>query len=171
MLITHAVSASVALLLGPWQFLSGIRRRRPSLHRWVGRAYAVALCVAASAAIWISPHAAAGYVSTAGFLALAFGWLFTIFMGIRAIKRHFVATHRTWMIRSYALTASAITLRIYLTFIPLFHLRFAIAYPAIAWLCWVPNLLIAEAWIRWTEATGLNRHSNHDQLDPTSGSV
>jgi uncharacterized membrane protein len=149
-LIVHAVSASLALLLGPWQFLPGFRQRHLQLHRLIGRTYALSLLTAAVSAIWIAPHAAAGRISAAGFLSLAVGWLFTTSMGIAAIRRHDVATHRRWMIRSYALTAAAITLRLYLPGIPLFHWSFQIAYPAISWLCWVPNLLAAEAWIRWT---------------------
>jgi uncharacterized membrane protein len=152
-LIIHAVSASLALLLGPWQFLPGFRQRRPQVHRWTGRAYAIALFVAALAAIWIAPNAAGGHVSSAGFLGLAFGWVFTTSMGIMAIRRHCVASHRRWMIRSYGLTASAITLRFYLALLPLFHLRFAQTYPAISWLCWVPNLLLAEIWIRWSKTS------------------
>jgi uncharacterized membrane protein len=150
-LIVHAISASLALLLGPWQFLPGLRQRHPYLHRFIGRAYARSLLVAAISAIRIAPHAAAGHVSAAGFLSLAVGWLFTTSMGIAAIRRRDVANHRRWMIRSYALTAAAITLRIYLSSIPLFHFSFQIAYPAISWLCWVPNLLAAEVWIHWTD--------------------
>jgi predicted membrane protein DUF2306 len=48
------------------------------------------------------------------------------------------------MIRSYALTAAAITLRLYLPLIFVFHGSFSIAYPAIAWLCWIPNALAVE---------------------------
>ena len=151
-LIVHAVSASIALLLGPWQFLSGLRRKHPQLHRRTGWAYAAALLIAALSAIRIAPHAAAGHVSTARFLSLAFGWLSTTSMGIVAVRRRQILEHRRWMLRSYALTAAAITLRIYLITIPLLHLPFSIAYPAIAWLCWVPNLVVAEVWIRWTAA-------------------
>jgi hypothetical protein len=49
-LILHAVAASIALLLGPWQFLSGLPKRHPKVHRWMGRFYAAALLVAALAA-------------------------------------------------------------------------------------------------------------------------
>lgn len=151
-LIVHAISASLALLLGPWPFLSGLRKRKPQIHRRVGWAYTVSLLIAALSAVWIAPHAAGGHVSTAGFLGLAFGWLVTTSMGVGAIRRRRIPQHRRWMIRSYALTAAAITLRIYLSFIPIFHLRFGVAYPAISWLCWVPNLFLAELWIRWTAA-------------------
>jgi hypothetical protein len=53
------------------------------------------------------------------------------------------------MIRSYALCFAAVTLRIWL---PLFQfalgLEFIFAYRIIAWLCWVPNLVVAELIVR-----------------------
>jgi Predicted membrane protein (DUF2306) len=48
------------------------------------------------------------------------------------------------MIRSYSLTFAAVTLRIYLPVALASGVPFEIAYPAIAWLCWVPNLFVAE---------------------------
>ena len=38
-LIVHAVFSSVALLAGPWQFLSVFRRRWLTVHRWTGGIY------------------------------------------------------------------------------------------------------------------------------------
>jgi len=58
-------------------------------------------------------------------------------------------THRRWMIRSYALAAAAITLRIYLPLSVAFDWPFSIAYPAIVWLCWIPNALGAEVYLRF----------------------
>ena len=62
----------------------------------------------------------------------------------RARARDYVA-HRAWMIRSYALCLGAVTLRVYLPLSlgPL-GLPFEQAYPAIAWVSWVPNLILAE---------------------------
>jgi len=42
------------------------------------------------------------------------------------------------------LTFAAVTLRIYLPLSLAFGVQFATAYPAISWLCWVPNLFVAE---------------------------
>jgi hypothetical protein len=53
------------------------------------------------------------------------------------------------MIRSFALTAAAITLRMYLPLIFVFHWNFSIAYPAISWLCWIPNAIAAEVYLRF----------------------
>ncbi len=49
--------------------------------------------------------------------------------------------------RSFALTA-AITLRIYLPLSIAARVPFSAAYPAIAWLCWIPNLFFAEWLVR-----------------------
>lgn len=53
------------------------------------------------------------------------------------------------MIRSFALTGAAITLRVYLPLVFVFHWPYSIAYPAIAWLCWIPNALAAEVYVRF----------------------
>jgi hypothetical protein len=76
------------------------------------------------------------------------GWIVATGLAVRFILRGDAIRHRRWMIRSYALTA-AITLRIYLPLIFAFHWPFAIAYPAIAWLCWIPNALAAEVYLRF----------------------
>ena len=52
------------------------------------------------------------------------------------------------MIRSYALTLAAVTLRIYLPLSQVSQIPFEVAYPIIAYACWVPNILIAEWMIR-----------------------
>ena len=56
--------------------------------------------------------------------------------------------HRKWMIRSFALTFAAVTLRIYLAILPMLPVAFIGAYRAISFLCWVPNALVAELWLR-----------------------
>ena len=59
----------------------------------------------------------------------------------------FVA-HRKWMIRSFALTFAAVTLRLYLPIAQLLPIEFDNAYRVISFLCWVPNLIVAEAYLR-----------------------
>ena len=150
-LILHALSAGATLLLGPWQFLTGLRRRHSALHRRLGWAYTACLVVAALSALSIAAHAATGRVAATGFFTLAVAWLVTVSMGIRTIRRGQIAAHRRWMLRCYALTAGAITLRLYLVASIMLQLPFEIAYPAIAWLSWTLNLLAAELWLRRTK--------------------
>jgi uncharacterized membrane protein len=142
---THIFASALALLLGPLQFSSRLRQRRPSLHRWLGRVYlGVAVAVGGGAGLYMSQYAFGGSWAKLGFAGLALAWLYT---GARAygaaLRRDFVS-HRCWMIRNYALTFAAVTLRLYLPPVFIFGLPFASSYAIIAWLCWVPNLLVAE---------------------------
>jgi hypothetical protein len=53
--------------------------------------------------------------------------------------------HKQWMWRSFALTLSAITLRMWKVIIVyLFHPNPMDVYQIIAWLGWIPNILIIE---------------------------
>jgi hypothetical protein len=63
------------------------------------------------------------------------------------MQRRFVE-HRAWMIRSFALTFAAVTLRIYLPILEQLPVPFEDGYRAISFLCWVPNLLAAELYLR-----------------------
>lgn len=148
MLAVHAGAAGVALLLGPLQFLGFIRTRARSLHRWTGRVYLLACLVGGVAGGLLAPFTAAGPIAASGFLLLGLVLLWVSALGWRAaaIKRNF-NEHRNWMIRSFALILAAVTLRLYLPAAMVAGFDFVAAYQWIAWLCWVLNLAIAEAWI------------------------
>ncbi|MDB5471434.1 MAG: hypothetical protein JWR84_2994 [Caulobacter sp.] len=147
-LIVHVAGAATALLIGSFQFIGPLRRRVPVAHRWTGRVYAVGCLVGGVGGLMLAPGSTAGPVAAAGFAVLAMFWLTTTTLGWRtAVARDFVA-HRRWMIRSWALTLAAVTLRLYMVGTPLIPVDPVDGYRAIAWLCWVPNLLIAELYLR-----------------------
>ena len=65
------------------------------------------------------------------------------------VRRGNIAAHRQWMIRNFALTLAAVTLRIYMPLmLGVLHWPFPRTYIAVSWLCWVPNLMIAEWMVR-----------------------
>jgi hypothetical protein len=67
--------------------------------------------------------------------------------GVVALQRILhgdVHGHRRWMTRNFALTFAAVMLRLYLPASIVGGLRLEVVYPVVAWLCWVPNLLVAE---------------------------
>jgi uncharacterized membrane protein len=147
-LTVHAGFAATALILGPFQFLAGVRARRPRVHRWIGRTYAVCCLAAGVAGLVLAFGARTGPISTAGFGLLAVTWLITTSLAWRAaLARQFVE-HRRWMIRSYALTFAAVTLRLYLPIAFVAPWGYDDTYRAISFLCWVPNLAFAEWWLR-----------------------
>ncbi len=151
----HAAGAATALLLGPWQFLRGLRARWPSVHRWIGRLYAAGCASGGLAALVLATGLTTGPVAGAGFATLGLAWLATTGLAIREALARRIASHRRWMIRSFALTLSAVTLRLYLPLSGVLIIDFSTAYPAIAWACWLPNLVFAEVYLRrW--ATGVD---------------
>jgi hypothetical protein len=85
-----------------------------------------------------------GPVAHVGFALLAVLWVGTAGAAYLAIREGDVTRHRRWVTRSYALALAAVTLRIELPLMLVAGMPFDVAYPFVAWLCWVPNLLVAE---------------------------
>jgi hypothetical protein len=151
--LLHILAGGAALALGPLQFRRGLLIRYRALHRSIGHAYLLAVLISGSSALVLSRYSAAGPITHLGFGGLATAWLATSAAAYLSIQRRQVLAHRRWMIRSFALTFAAVTLRLWL---PLLLVStggdFSTSYKAAAWLCWVPNLLAAEWWIRRTAA-------------------
>lgn len=146
-LLLHIFGGVLALFLGPWQFWGGFRNRYLRLHRWVGRVYLTAVLIGAVAGLYMAAIAFGGLPSSIGFAALAVLWLTTAVMAYLRIRRGDVERHREWMIRNYALTFAAVTLRLWIPLFLSLGFAFVEAYITVAWLCWVPNLLLAELYL------------------------
>jgi uncharacterized membrane protein len=154
----HVFASAVALVLGPFQFSAGLRARRPALHRWSGRLYlGVGVLVGGVAGLIMAAHAFGGTVGRLGFACLALAWLYTGLRAYLSIRAGNVASHRRWMVRNFALTFAAVTLRLWLPGAMVSGMAFEAAYPVIAWLCWVPNLLAAELLL--AQGPDLNRQA------------
>jgi uncharacterized membrane protein len=142
---THVLLGTVALVLGPIQFSTRMRSRRPALHRQLGKVYVVSILTASVVAFYISWFADSGWIAVTGFACLAVAWFYTTWQAYATVRRGELVQHQQWMYRSYALTLAAVTLRIILPLeLAAFQLPFPVAYRIVAWLCWVPNLVVAE---------------------------
>jgi uncharacterized membrane protein len=145
---THIMAASLALLVMPFQFWTKLRIRRPGVHRWIGRTYVLAVLLGGVSGMLMATRTITGPASGIGFFILAALWLtITAIALYHAVNRN-IETHKRWMIRSAALTFAAVTLRVYLGLSQVAGLPFDPSYTVIAWACWVPNLLVAEWWLR-----------------------
>ena len=155
---SHAFAATVALLLGPFQFSARLRRQHRRLHRWMGRAYlGVGVLAGGLSGLYMSRFAFGGVAARLGFAALAVCWLYLGTRAFLAIRRGAVDEHGRWMVRNLALTLAAVTLRLYLPASVASGIDFATAYPVVAWLCWVPNLFVAEWLCRGARDGSLRR--------------
>lgn len=147
-LVVHVAGGVTALALGAFQFIPIWRTGRFRAHRWIGRAYVLGCMVGGVAGLVLAFGSWAGPVATAGFGIGAVVWIWLNAMGWRAAVRGEFDAHRRWMIRSWAATLAAVTLRIYLPLLMISGLPLEDGYRAISFLSWVPNLLIAEWWLR-----------------------
>ncbi len=147
-LVLHAGVSATALLLGALQFFPRLRARWPAWHRRAGTVYVACCLIGGCAALLLALGTTAGPIGTAGFGLLAVCWLGATAQAWRYARARDFVRHRRWMTRSYALTFAAVTLRLYLPVLFIAHLDFNVGYRAISFLCWVPNLIVAELWLR-----------------------
>lgn len=147
----HVYTSIWVLLAGFTQFSSSIQKSRPQLHRTLGYLYVLnIILITGPASLVMGFYANGGLLSRIAFILLSVLWMgFTIMALIRARQKNF-KSHRNYMIRSYALTLSAITLRAWkygitntVTLPPMD------VYRVVAWLGWVVNLAVAEYMIRF----------------------
>jgi len=158
-LYLHIVFAGLALMLSPLQFSTRLRARMPRLHRVVGRIVLSSVGVGGCAGLAIAPWNLAGPVGIAGFGLLALLWLSFAWRALGAARRRDFVEHRRWAIRTFALTYAGVTLRLWVGVMIALQtgfggidedLAFTRAYHLVPFLAWVPNLIVAERFLRRT---------------------
>jgi hypothetical protein len=150
--VLHVAVSGMVLLAGFSQFSAGFKRRWPMAHRRLGWLYvAGVLGVAAPSGLMLALYAAGGWPTQLCFVLLTLLWVGSTVWAVRCALQRRWLRHRDWMIRSYALTLSALSLRTwklglyalapYIDWLTPRHI-----YQLEAWLGWGVNLLLAE-WI------------------------
>ena len=109
---THIFSSILVLFAGFTQFSVKLLKQQPKLHRIFGYIYVInILMVTGPASLLMSFYANGGISNRIAFVSLAVLWMGCTAMALYyAIRKNFKA-HRNFMIRSFALTLSAVTLR------------------------------------------------------------
>jgi hypothetical protein len=147
---THISTSLLVLLLGTFQFSKSLLKRSPGFHRAMGKGYIVLiLFFSAPSGLVMAFYANGGVWTKTSFVVLSLLWWCFTLRAYYHIRKQRVSDHISDMIRSYALTLSAITLRTFVVILPIFiHLHGKEMYILVSWLSWTPNLLIAEFIIR-----------------------
>ncbi|MES2690746.1 MAG: DUF2306 domain-containing protein [Bacteroidota bacterium] len=148
----HISVSALVLLIGGFQFVQYIIDHFPKNHRLLGKIYVFSLLIiCAPSGLIMAFYANGGIWAKISFVFVSiFWWCFTYKAFIEIRKRN-IESHKAFMTRSYALTLSAITLRLYvfaLPFIINWHGREM--YILVAWMSWIPNLIVAEL-IIWSK--------------------
>lgn len=152
-LYAHIIAAPLALLIGTFQVMFRYERRWAKAHRWLGIVYALLiLCMAAPGGFIMSFYAMGGPLGTLGFAMLSALWFGFTWQAWQLARTGQYAQHRCYMLRSYVLTLSAISLRLLsFAFIHYGNYSGEESYLLVSWLSWVPQLLLLEGWL-WLES-------------------
>jgi Predicted membrane protein (DUF2306) len=151
-LLVHIIGGSLALLSGPFQIWSGLRRRVLKVHRLIGFTYLGGVVLGSAGAFYmasISPIPTFGVALT----VLAFAWLLTSGMAVLAIKNRRIDVHKEWMIRSYIVTYGFVSFR-FIDEMGLFAKLGNERLATTAWICWTIPLLFAEVAMQWKRTVG-----------------
>lgn len=146
---THVYTSIFVLLTG---FLAIIRKDfgLKNFHKNAGKIYIfLILFLAAPSGIYMGLFANGGFLSKLSFVILGCLWWFSTFKAYQLARQKKFKEHKQWMWRSFAFTLSAITLRMWKVFIVYLFLPNPMdVYQIIAWLGWIPNILLIEFLIR-----------------------
>ena len=166
--LTHMLVAPVALLLGPFQLMSGLRQRHLAVHRWTGRLYALACIVAGTGGLATAFHASGGPVAGLGFGLLAVLWVATTLAAWMAAASTNIPLHRLLMRFSYAMTFGAVMLRLQIPLgLMVGYRSYATMSVWLAYTAWIPNV-VAVALYSWRDGT--LRHLTAGLRSAASGS-
>lgn len=141
----HISFSGIALAIGWFLFIKKYRNKFLKLHRFLGKVYVITILLGGFSGLFISFYASGGLMAKMGFGFMAIAWLITTYKAYFSIRMKDLVNHEKWMIRSYSVTFAGVTFRLWLPFLKfVIGLDFFTLYPIDAWLCWVPNLILAE---------------------------
>lgn len=149
----HVAASSFVLIAGLTQFWPRFRQQYPTWHRRFGWLYIMTvLGIAAPSGFVLALYAAGGWITKLCFVLLTLLWVFSTVLALRHAIHGQWLLHRDWMIRSFALSLSALSLRtwklaLYQLTPYLDWLTPKMIYQIEAWLGWIINLMIAESLI------------------------
>lgn len=144
-LFLHINGGTLALLMGPWQFWTGLRQRNLIIHRWTGRLFLLGVAMGVTGAVGLSVTTTYGWGFAVGLMGLASAWVVTTSMAYYTIRRGLVQLHKEWMIRAYVVTFGFVFFRILSDYSPMARLRPESDRDiTIAWACWVVPLAVTE---------------------------
>lgn len=140
---SHIIFGGLALFIGWRQFGNKFRNKRPAVHKAIGKIYFYSVIISSISAIYLGFYANGGLISSLGFICLGAIWLYTTVSGVLKIKNGNIQMHQRLMIYSYACAFAAVTLRLWYPLLKSWIGDPDNAYLVVAWLCWIPNLIVA----------------------------
>ena len=153
----HVFSSPIVILSGLFQFNKSILRNRPKVHRTIGKIYVfTVIIISGPSALVMALYANGGRITQTSFTILSILWIFFTYLAYRRIRVKNISAHVKWMMRSYALTLSAVSLRFFAYLFDLLNANLGPreTYIILAYSSWMVNLIIVEVIIYYRVTKG-----------------
>ena len=147
----HVFFSPIVIISGLFQFNRWIISHKPKVHRILGYIYIISvLLISAPSALIMSLYANGGRIAQTSFVILTLCWILFTWIAFQKAKKGNYTSHVKWMLRSYALTLSAVTLRFYAYLFDVFNIDIPPreTYIIVSYLSWIPNLLFVQLLIK-----------------------
>ncbi len=149
LLIPHTLCGTFALLAGPLQFSSRFRLRHLKLHRVLGRIYFVSVLFGAFTGVAL----AAGRPGLPGTAMQAAAWIICTTAAVIAARNRQIAAHRQWMARSYAVTFTFVSSRVF-NLVPAYWSHLGDVLSAVGVIAFtLISILLVDLGLNWHELT------------------
>ena len=145
----HITTSVLAIGGGIFQFFPSLLKKKPTIHRLIGKIYIGSILLfAAPSGLVLATFANGGLAAKVGFTLQCLVWWFATYAAWHEVMKQRFVRHSEMMLRSYAVTIAAMSLRTESYFmVYLFETKPIETYLTVTWLSWVGNLLIAETLI------------------------
>jgi uncharacterized membrane protein len=144
-LLLHIVCGIVAISIGPFQFIKSIRNRYLYLHKIGGRVYVISVLIGSLAAFYLAATSNGPFTYRTGLSGLSFVWITSTLMAYIFIRSGKITQHREWMVRSYVITCSFTTFRLFVQILGMLHIStFPERLAVMSWACWAIPLFVTE---------------------------
>ncbi|GAB2786795.1 hypothetical protein HNQ93_002820 [Hymenobacter luteus] len=146
----HITSSWWVIVTGLLQLVPALYRWRPALHRRLGQVYVASiLALAAPSGLVLAAFANGGLPAKVGFTLQCLVWWLATWQAYRLARQRRWLLHSEWMLRAYAVTLAAMSLRLESYGMhSFFQTRPLETYLTVVWLSWVGNLLLAEVLVQ-----------------------
>lgn len=148
-LYLHIMASFLAIIIGMIQFIPAVYHKYPRLHKSLGKFYVVLILFFAAPMGFVTAILHTKVLqSQFGFGVLSIFWFLATLVAFKHIIDKKLLLHIEWMIRSFAITTAAMTLRLEnILLIKLLSINLDTSNSITSWMSWTINILFAEVFI------------------------
>jgi uncharacterized membrane protein len=154
-LVPHAIFATVAYIMGAFQFSNRLRAKYPEWHRRMGYVYVACVFIGAPLAIPLAMKIGTPVLVAATYMQ-TFGWMFCTAVALYCIRNGNIKEHKRWMIRGYPFAVVFTVARVIIPIPPIFAMG-TIGIEIVVWLSIAMAAFLPSIFLEWSSITATRK--------------